>query len=548
MKFGSLSAPRPEGPEAARRKFRIAVLGDFSARATRSALESGNRLAARRAMKLDVDTLDDVISSFAAVLTLKLGTSGEAIEVPLASLDDLHPDALYENVSAFEALASLRRRVEAGQGIEDMAEWGRLTGAAPTAEPAEREDGPGTAVPTGRRHETFADLLGEPNQAPYPSDVNAFIRAVVAPHVVAAPDPSQPAMLAAVDDAIGGLMRDILHHPAFQAVESQWRSLELIARRVETDEDLELVVYDLAAEELAADLAAHDALEQSAFFRLIATRPMEDAHQGRFGAVIGLYKWAQTPPHGEILGRIARVAAHIEAPFISAIEGIALTTPAEERHPLVAAACAELSALPEARYLGLIAPRFLLRRPYGRKSDPIDRFAFEELTPDATVGALLWGNPAIIAGALIGISAQDGWQDMSLGGVLSLGDMPYAWLTDAYGDPAALPCTAIPLSQRRAEAALARGFMPLVSVRGRDVVRLAGFRAVGGGEILGPWSSETILPSAGRPPNGHVTDTSEQELLSDADQAALDRLLAEHRAARLAGEGRPLTALLQEPD
>ncbi|MFC7539039.1 type VI secretion system contractile sheath domain-containing protein [Siccirubricoccus deserti] len=37
-----------------------------------------------------------------------------------------------------------------------------------------------------------------------------------------------------------------------------------------------------------------------------------------------------------------------------------------------------MQAAPEAAYIGLAAPRFLLRMPYGKKSDPIDSFAFEE--------------------------------------------------------------------------------------------------------------------------------------------------------------------------
>jgi type VI secretion system protein ImpC len=35
--------------------------------------------------------------------------------------------------------------------------------------------------------------------------------------------------------------------------------------------------------------------------------------------------------------------------------------------------------LPQASYVGLSLPRFLLRQPYGRRSDPIGAFPFEEL-------------------------------------------------------------------------------------------------------------------------------------------------------------------------
>ena len=34
----------------------------------------------------------------------------------------------------------------------------------------------------------------------------------------------------------------------------------------------------------------------------------------------------------------------------------------------------------ESRYIGIAMPRFLARRPYGAKSDPVDAFDFEEQT------------------------------------------------------------------------------------------------------------------------------------------------------------------------
>ena len=58
----------------------------------------------------------------ATTLTLPIG--GEAgIEVRLSSLDDLHPDELYDNVSLFAELATLRQRLsgsQAAQAIRDL--------------------------------------------------------------------------------------------------------------------------------------------------------------------------------------------------------------------------------------------------------------------------------------------------------------------------------------------------------------------------------------------------------------------------------------------
>src|SRR5260221_13265479 len=55
-----------------------------------------------------------------------------------------------------------------------------------------------------------------------------------------------------------------------------------------------------------------------------------------------------------------------------------------------------LRSMPQASYLGLALPRFLLRLPYGKNTDPIDAFAFEELPEGSAHEGYLWGNPAIV--------------------------------------------------------------------------------------------------------------------------------------------------------
>jgi hypothetical protein len=105
---------------------------------------------------------------------------------------------------------------------------------------------------------------------------------------------------------------------------------------------------------------------------------------------------------------------------------------------------------------------------------------------------------------------------MNLGSVMSLGDVPYHFVTDRYGDQVQLPCTERNLTQDKVEKVMARGFMPVVSIKGRDEIRLASFQSVGGGEILGPWSG--VAPPDPSPPKPVAPSAS-----GDAD---LDDLLA----------------------
>ena len=66
----------------------------------------------------------------------------------------------------------------------------------------------------------------------------AFLDRITAPYRVEVADPRQAELVAGVDAATGQLMRDILHHPDFRALEAAWRSLHFLVRRLETDEQL----------------------------------------------------------------------------------------------------------------------------------------------------------------------------------------------------------------------------------------------------------------------------------------------------------------------
>ena len=130
-------------------------------------------------------------------------------------------------------------------------------------------------------------------------------------------------------------MRRVLHHPDFQATEALWRSLDLMLRNLETGGNLKVVLFDLTAEELAADLSATESLEETGLYKLLVEKPAQDAQQGAFSAIVANFTFEKTPPHAELLGRIAKIAAAAGAPFIANIGAQALEKrkPGEEEHP-----------------------------------------------------------------------------------------------------------------------------------------------------------------------------------------------------------------------
>ncbi|MEY8830465.1 type VI secretion system contractile sheath small subunit [Sedimentitalea sp. XS_ASV28] len=528
--FGFLTGDRPEPERLNRTRFRIALMGDFSGRAARGLVETGDALAARAPVLLDTDTVEDVIRSFATTLVLPIGKEGAGVAVKLNELDDLHPDELYENVPILSELRALRAQLATGTTSANAAarlrEWGEAH-ATPVAPPRSRSAG--NAMPANLKLSEFQRLIGDNGASlATASPVEDLIAQIVGPHVRTVADADTVAMQQAVDAALTSAMRLILHHPEFQAVESQWRSLDLIARSIETDDTLDVTLYDISAEEIGADLAATDDLARSGLVRLLTELPLDPENgRGGYSAIVGLYSFEETPPHAELLGRIARVAAHVDAPFLAALSSGIFETEKADRHPLVATAWDGLRAMPEAHHLGLAAPRFLLRRPYGAKSEPIHAFDFEEFTMAEGLRGMLWANPVVLVAILLARSYRKNGAHMGLGSIMSLGEMPYHLVTDQYGDQVALPCTERNLTLDKVEKVMARGLMPVVSIKGRDEIRLASFQSMAGGDILGPWS-DAPPPPPSPPRPAPISESGPQSVTAQdtGEDLGLDDLLA----------------------
>jgi type VI secretion system ImpB/VipA family protein len=528
--FGQISDERPEPERLNRKRFRMAIMGDFSGRAAKGLLETGDALATRRPIPLDPDTVEDVIKGFATDLVLPVGKDGAGVAVKLRGLDDLHPDELYDNVDLFAELVGLRGQLANGATAESAARqlrlWGEKHGKPVT--PTHTKSA-GNTVPADCRLSDFQKLIGDTNGSLLKaSPLDELMARIVGPHIRAIPDADAIAMQGAVDQALSAAMRLVLHHPEFQSIEAQWRSIDLIARSIEADDTLDVILYDISAEEIAADLAISDDLTKSGFARLLTEQPLDEENgRGGYSALIGLYTFEETPPHAELLGRIARLAAHVDAPFFAALTPAFLDTAKEDRHMLVANAWDTLRGMPEAGHLGLVSPRFLLRRPYGAKSEPIYEFAFEEFTMTEGLKGMLWANPVVLVAILLAKSFRENGADMDLGSIMSLGDMPYHYVNDQYGDQVALPCTERNLTLDKIEMAVTRGIMSVAAIKGRDEIRLTSFGSLAGDEILGPWA-KTQRPDPS-PPNPDPVVVEAEVVDSDNgsdDDMDLDDLLA----------------------
>ncbi|HEX5327811.1 MAG TPA: type VI secretion system contractile sheath large subunit [Acetobacteraceae bacterium] len=492
VSFGRLGRTPRAAPTP--RKFRLALLGDFSGRANAGRLDTGAELARRKPVKVDVDNLDDVLTRYGLALTLPIAEDGSAFRVQIGAIDDFHPDQLAENLDVFGQLRDLRRNLGSRAGFDRAAKevlsWG---GEAPLPPPPRKARG--AAVATTRLSD-FARLIGRPATATAAEgSVDDLVRRLVGPLIQPARDARQDALIARVDEALSAAMRRVLHHPDFQTAEALWRGVEFLVRRIETGAQMEIVLYDVSAEELAADLAATDALEQTGLYGMLVEQPALDAHQGPLSAVIGFYGFELAPPHADLLGRVAQIAAAAGAPFVAGIGPDALKIPFHDQHPLIKDAFTALYGLPAAAYLGLATPRFLLRMPYGRKTDPIDAFGFEEFTRQGGLSGMLWGHPALIPALLLAETYAQQGAKMKLGAVMGVGDIPYYVYVDTDGEQIALPCTERLYTERQAVELGQYRVMPLLSLRGRPELRLGGFTSLAGTPLAGFWAPVEIKPA-----------------------------------------------------
>lgn len=486
----------PEGKEQDN-VFRIAIMGDFSGRGSGSSSVS----SASRALLVDRDNLDEVIAKLGVTARLSLDDSGDLLEIGFSGIDDFHPDYLYDRLGIFQSLRTLRGKLNDPENFAAAAaQVKKMLGLS-------SEGGKQTAKPSSKAVGSSessgiddADLLGaiiggdagEPlRPAPAkssPSELDSFVKEVVSPHLVAAEDPMKQDLVDAVDSIISSLMQAILQHPEFQMLESTWRGVEFLCRRLETGEKIKLYLFDSTKDELTADLRSQEDLSRTQFYESFVGQPAETFGGEPWAVIIGMYYFDKSTADIETIGRAAKIAHHGKVPFITAATstfvgcGSLADSPDPARWSISEDTAAaklwqRVRSMPEAASTGLVLPRFLLRLPYGNETDAIDRFSFEEFPSPSEHDGYLWGNPAVACACLLGRSfSKQGWQ-MKNSMILDVANLPlHIYKQD--GEKVIKPCAEIPMMDSTVEAIMDQGIMPLISFINQDRVRLGRFQSI----------------------------------------------------------------------
>lgn len=446
--------------------FRIALLGDFSGRASRGATDTGPALARRPVWRIDRDDLDDIMREVGPTLKLRLDDGGSGLMIRFEALDDFHPDRLFERLPLFQALRDLRTRLANPATFKAAA--AELVGGAPPPAPS-RPAGGGSLLGDILDEAAPADV--EEILADAGGDLHGFIQRVLKPHLVPNPDPRQGELVAQVEAAASATLRAILHSPEYQTLESLWRATDLLLRQVETGPELKVMLIDLSEPELKAALPAGGDPAASPLLRLLASQAQPEP----WSLLVGAYTFGGSAEDVERAAQLAAIGMMLQAPWISAADpGLAGVgeDPAEvSTWTAPGEAWRTFRNTGLARSLGLVLPRFLVRLPYGRGLDVCERFPFEELIPPASPGEFLWGNPAIMVALVLGRSfAEHRWALMR-GLEPEISGLPVGAVGRG-ADAVAVGPGEGPLSVRAADALMERGFMVLAPLKETDRARL----------------------------------------------------------------------------
>lgn len=461
--------------------FRIAVLGDFTGRANRGILNPG--LTGRKPLRVDRDNIEEILARLNVGINLPiLGKDSAPITIRFSAMDDFHPDRLYEKLDVFEALHEMRQSIKDPETFASLAKGGihpPLTGGG------KEEGDPEGGNLLDRILDESEDRKAQDEPYQRQSDMDKFLIEITKPHLVPKTHPKQAEMIATVDEASGELMRRILHHPDFQAVESGWQGLYFLVSRLETDENLKIYLLDISKEELAADLSSAEDLSKTGIYNLLVEQTVKTFGGAPWAVIAGNYVFDQGINDIELLGRMAKIARAAGAPFISSARGIVVgceswaksPDPDEWKETEESQAWDALRKIREAAYLGLALPRFLLRLPYGGDTVPLESFPFEEMPEQPVHEHYLWGNPSFACTYLLAQSfIREGWS-FQQGQVMDIEGMPLHVYKEQ-GESVVKPCAEIVLTEKAAEKILDKGLLLLLSYRNQDVIRLARFQSL----------------------------------------------------------------------
>ncbi|MBL8721824.1 MAG: type VI secretion system contractile sheath large subunit [Myxococcales bacterium] len=234
--------------------------------------------------------------------------------------------------------------------------------------------------------------------------VQAFIAELLAPNRASdkVDKAFADALIAEIDAKLSRQLDEILHNPAFQKLESAWRGLKFTIDRTDFRENIKIELLNCSKDDLQTDFEDAPEITKSGLYRIAYTAEYGQFGGKPIGSIFANYEFGPGPQDVQLLANVASVATMAHAPFFAAAGPQFFN----EKNFLNLPNLKDLKSIFEgpqytkwqsfretedARYVGLLLPRFLLRLPYGQMTVPVKSFNYEEQST-GNHDAYLWGN------------------------------------------------------------------------------------------------------------------------------------------------------------
>lgn len=211
-------------------------------------------------------------------------------------------------------------------------------------------------------------------------------------------------MIAAIDQKMSAQLDTILHSDAYQQLESAWRGLKFLVDRTDFRQNIRVEVLSVSKDDLLADFEDAPEVVRSGLYKHVYTAEYGQFGGQPIGAVVTNYDYGPGAQDIKLLNYMASVGAMSHAPVIGAASTQMFGVDSYEELPNLKdlqsifegpkyAKWNSFRQSEDSRYVGLTAPRFLLRLPYGQDSVPVKAFNYSEAASGASKN-YLWGNAA----------------------------------------------------------------------------------------------------------------------------------------------------------
>ena len=236
-------------------------------------------------------------------------------------------------------------------------------------------------------------------------------------------------LVASFDYSINKQINIIIHNPRFQKLEASWRGLFYLVEQVDLyDEEgsVKVRVLDLSWKNLAKDLDKAIEFDQSDIFQKVYSEEFDTPGGEPYGVLLGDYEISHKRQSGSYyndaitLRQLSQVTAAAFSPFIGgahpSLLGLDDFSELELGYNIADTfnqpeyiTWRSLRDSEDSRYLGLTAPKVLVRPPYSDDGTRIDNFIFKEDTSDFKKN-YLWGNSVYAFGSVIVRAyCESGW-------------------------------------------------------------------------------------------------------------------------------------------